>query len=177
MKRTLVIALVFFVVAALVLAGAWYLLFGRGMPDNARAQLNQYVAYRYPLPPTPVVLNEKQAARPWFFNAEDSAASYGDSVYYQTTVRYGRVATPLRFPATPEATPGYASYYAGQHPLPYPPDDLWCVRLDLGEQGSSIITVAMHQDLYGGDWVVHELPGTWSGADRAAALAQWDCAW
>lgn len=175
MKRTQFVTLGVLVLVALAL-GAVIWISGRGMPDNARAQLTQYAAYRYPLSPL-VILNQKPATRPWFFKPEASGASYSDTVFYRTTVRYGRGVTPAGFLSTPGATPGYASAYLGQHALPYPPEELWCVRLDLGEEGSSILVVALHQDLYGADWIVHELPGMWSGADIAAALANWGCAW
>jgi hypothetical protein len=172
MKRTLIIALVALALVALV-AATGYVLLGRGMPDNARAQLDQYLAYRYPLSPAPAIGSAVQAIRPWFFKADDSGASYGDTVYYGPTVHIGRQAAPIRFPSTTPAD--LATYYGGQRPLPYPPQDVWCVRLDVAEPGSAIIVVALHQDLYGADWIVHELPGTWSDADRTAALSEWGC--
>ena len=83
------------------------------------------------------------ALKPSAFDAAMSAKVYGVSGYYRTDVAYGEK-------------------NAGQRPLPFPPRELWCVWLEpAGVEGgaSRVVFVALHQDLYGGDWLLHEVPG------------------
>ena len=52
---------------------------------------------------------------------------------------------------------GYDGSLSPQRPLPYPPAEVWCVRL----QPEATVLVALHGDMYVDVWVVHELlPGT-----------------
>ncbi len=60
--------------------------------------------------------------------------------------------------------------------LPFPPDEVWCVLLDTGEQRTNVVLGALHMGSYNADWVVHELPATWSVAERNAVLADLGCA-
>ncbi len=73
---------------------------------------------------------------------------------------------------------GDGSYTAG--PLPYPPDRLFCVQLEHQHAGAAsrrqVIFVALHTDLYGADWIVHE--GAYAPFDPTfvAALGTLGCA-
>jgi hypothetical protein len=46
-------------------------------------------------------------------------------------------------------------------PLPFPPEEVWCVLLGRGSQATSsgVVFVALHQDIHNADWVVHETAG------------------
>jgi hypothetical protein len=80
-----------------------------------------------------------QARRPQNFQAGMSTASYGNTPYYATTHR-----------ANPD--------YPGQKPLPYPPNDLWCVQLKSTDPAAPpLVVLALHQDMYNADWVMHEV--------------------
>jgi hypothetical protein len=42
-------------------------------------------------------------------------------------------------------------------PLPYPPHDIGCARLERGAAPQpAVVFLAYHQDLYNGAWIVHE---------------------
>ena len=48
----------------------------------------------------------------------------------------------------------YAGYVGS---LPYPPEDLWCVRLKSADPTvPKVIMIALHQDMYTARWGVHE---------------------
>jgi hypothetical protein len=80
-----------------------------------------------------------QARLPQNFRAEMSTASYGNTPYYITIHR-----------ANPD--------YPGQKPLPYPPNDLWCVKLTgTDPTAPQMVVLALHQDIYNADWVMHEV--------------------
>ena len=85
------------------------------------------------------------------FRAEMSTASYGNTPYYATTQR-----------ANPK--------YPGLKPLPYPPNDLWCVQLKSSDPTTpQAVVLALHQDIYNADWVMHEV------TDPEAVLAAVGC--
>jgi hypothetical protein len=92
-----------------------------------------------------------QARLPQKFRAEMSTASYGNTPYYVTTHR---------------ANPNYP----GQKPLPYPPNDLWCVKLKSTDPTvPQAVVLALHQDIYNADWVMHQV------TDPETALATVGC--
>jgi hypothetical protein len=64
-----------------------------------------------------------------------------------------------------------ASRYAWDtRPLPYPPEDVWCVRLKSADPTvPRVLLIAFHKDIYTASWVVHE-PN-----DVAAVLAAVGC--
>jgi len=64
-----------------------------------------------------------------------------------------------------------ATYFAwNTRPLPYPPEDLWCVRLKSADPTvPRVLLIAFHKDIYTASWVVHE-PN-----DVAAVLATVGC--
>jgi hypothetical protein len=80
-----------------------------------------------------------QARLPQSFRAEMSAASYGNTPYYVTDHRDN-------------------PNYPGVKPLPYPPNDLWCVKLKSADPTvPQVVVMALHQDIYNADWVMHEV--------------------
>jgi hypothetical protein len=51
-----------------------------------------------------------------------------------------------------------APYYAwSTRPLPYPPEELWCVRLKSADPTvPRVVVIAFHKDIYTASWVPHE---------------------
>jgi hypothetical protein len=73
------------------------------------------------------------------FQADMSKASFSNTPYYETDCRFN-----------PD--------YAGSKPMPFPPNDLWCVKvISADPKVPQAIVVALHQDIYNADWVVHEV--------------------
>ena len=99
------------------------------------------------------------ALKPSAFDAAMSAKVYGVSGYYRTDVAYGQK-------------------MVGQRPLPYPPRELWCVWLEpagVGDGAGRFVFVGLHQDLYGGDWLLHEVPGSALSTECRAILEAVGC--
>jgi hypothetical protein len=109
-------------------------------PDLRQQAVQAYVQYREKSLSKPIAVGEYTQARlPQNLQAGMSKLSYGDTPYYQTTQRTNTV-------------------YPGQKPLPYPPNDLWCVKvISADPQAPQAVVVALHQDIYNADWVVHEV--------------------
>jgi hypothetical protein len=109
-------------------------------PDPRHQELQTYLHCRSQTYPQPLQLGESVQARlPQNFQADMSKASFSNTPYYQTTCRFN-----------PD--------YAGYKPMPYPPNDLWCVKvISADPQAPQAVVVALHQDIYNADWVVHEV--------------------
>lgn len=158
MKRVIVLALV----VAITLGGVtWIVVSQSGFTEPAQAALRQYADGR-------AVLRMARAARPWNLRPEMSATTFGRSVRYE--VDYNSQAIQRTVP-TVIGTPGLDRVQIdGQMPLPYPPEDVWCVQLSTTREGQPhVVFVAYHQDLYNGAWVVHE-PAVTGLADDLAQL-------
>jgi hypothetical protein len=113
-------------------------------PTDWRARADQHVTWLAEQAGHGWVVGGAAAARrPAAFEASMSTKAFGDGGYYQTDVSYGGKSV-------------------GPRPLPYPPRELWCVWLHpagIPDGARRVVFVALHQDLYGGDWLLHEAPG------------------
>jgi len=112
-------------------------------PPDWQLELDKYVEYKdsFSSGTTAVQLVER-ASRPWNISRGMSHAVFGDSPYYQTDYGYSG-----------------EKRHGGPRPLPFPPEDVWCVLLerDRNEETTyAIVFVAEHQDLYNADVVMHE---------------------
>ncbi len=107
-------------------------------PLDAQDDLAQYLAYQPAHPSPPQVETMLRAKTPLNFSEEMSLISYADSVYFRTTN-------------------GYESDTSGLKPLPYPPDDIWCIKTTYAEIPFRIVVLALHSDLYNADWIVHDI--------------------
>jgi len=99
-----------------------------------------------------------RATRPDRFTRAMSRISYGNSAHYRIDS-------------------GDSSYLGGR-PLPYPPDELWCVLLVPASGAPSpqqAVFVARHLDEYTGDWVVHQAGGDFGSSQQAQTLAVVGC--
>jgi hypothetical protein len=109
-------------------------------PDPRQQELQTYLHCRSTVYAQPLQIGESiQARLPQNFRADMSKASFGNTPYYETDCRLN-----------PNNT--------GQKPMPYPPNDLWCVKvISADPDAPSAVVVALHQDIYNADWVVHEV--------------------
>ncbi len=162
-------------------------------------ELNRYRAYRGSVSSDGVAVESSvRAKRPWTFEREMSATVLGDSLIYQTDIRYHqRAAKDLGLVATPGEVMSYtllggeadlsppawtsATDRAGRMPLPFPPTDVWCVLLQVqpptagAEIEREMVFVAQHRDVYSADWVVHESAQAPFGPQMAESLSRIGC--
>lgn len=120
---------------------------GSELPASAQGLLDHYLAHTLPASPAAVAAIDR-AARPSRLAAGMAGQTFGASVHFQTDM-------------------GDAGIEAGGlSPLPFPPVQVWCVLLkDGGPPAGQVVLVALHEDLYNADWIVHQ------GADDASSVA------
>jgi hypothetical protein len=176
MRRAFSLAVVILLPAA-ALAVMTLLIDQPGLPAEAQPTLDQYLQHAGLGAASVVVQQVRHAARPGQFTASLSAATVGESSYFQLSRNDQPPATQsgyiwdqpvitysLRITAVPVAS-------LGQVPLPYPPADLWCVLLSSPSAAApQSIFLARHEDLYAGAWLVQELP---PGLSRSALARVW----
>jgi hypothetical protein len=119
----------------------------RGIPSGTQSALEAYLSYASSTRSQILTVDQvRKAAYPGRLNSSMSYDSLGDSAYYRTSISYTHDAP------------------AGPMPLPYPPEQVWCALVVLGPGGATgdsqaargVVFVALHQDIYNADWVVHE---------------------
>ena len=143
------------------------------LPSQAQAALYAYVFYRQSLPSESIAIERTARANfPSHLTADMSGASYGSSNFYRTTHDY-REPVVVNLPNSPTVTPNVQNLGTGR-PIPFPPADVWCVLVKQQNQSQpQVVFVALHQDLYNADWLVHEPPADLSPralSDRLAAI-------
>jgi hypothetical protein len=144
----------------------------RSLPPAWRAELNRYLAYKSGVLSADVqVLRVARASRPWQFGADGSRPRdlsrvvLGDRTYFQVDRSYS------------------GDERHGFQPLPFPPQEVYCVLLRRGTGAGGLSTgvsyavvfVALHQDLYNAAWVVHEGPPDPFAPALAAGLSRIGC--
>ena len=175
MSRLLRIVLVMLVPLAVALVVS-LLAYKPGPPDKVVTAVYAYLRYWNSLSqPAGAVRQIVHAARPWNLTPQVSKATFGNSVYYQTTYGYN---TPGGVGSRATATPWpreFSSQRNAVRPLPFPPVDVWCVLLrQAGEASPGAVFVAQHQDLYNADWILHE-PAAESLPELSAILSSVGC--
>ncbi len=157
MKRAIALTvplLIFVAVLVPIIAGE------RGFPTSAQSALDQYLLYRQRIQGKTIRAQLiVHALRPWNFIQNMSAAAIGDSARYRTASGFGGQHTtpsPASLGTVDVLHESAARSEDQRMPLPYPPEDLWCVQLDSEELNPTIVFVALHQDLYTGAWIIHE---------------------
>ena len=155
MTRTMALVHVFFS-AIFALTVAILIVRDQTLPDNAQTALDKFLRYRNSLQPA-MVEQSVRATLPSQFTREMSGGSFSDSNFYRTTIDYRDVLN-MNLPNLATATPGLtsATFWRGSTPLPFPPEDVWCIRLKEDATTGQIIFVALHHSLYNADWLVHE---------------------
>jgi hypothetical protein len=174
MKR--LIGLSGFLTTAIALALGIFITIPQTLPDPARAALNQYLNYRYDSSTELVTIKFiTRANMPTLFTRAMSGASIGASNFFGTNVDYRR--TLVNLPSLTTPTPAYGGptylFASMGNPIPFPPEDVWCVLLTDSE--AHLIFITLHQTLYNADWIVHEPPGDWSAADLSQTLSSIGC--
>jgi len=125
--------------------------------------LDRYIRYKESLSNGIYNVSEVVIARkPWNFSEELSKITFGASVFFQTDYRYGE---ELPDQDTLELIPGNPPS-GGLIPLPFPPEQAWCVYLGDDSDSSSnkrvmidpiLLVIGLHKDLYHADIVIHEV--------------------
>ena len=134
-----------------------------GLPTDVRTLLDQYLAYTY-APGTVNRLAVERASWPGHLDRAMGYQVFGQSVIYQTDT-------------------GPAGYETGgARPLPYPPEDLWCVLLERDgtfgphlENRYDVAFVALHMDIHNADLMVHTGPQTLSDGEAEDLFATFGC--
>lgn len=152
MKRLTVLFLALTVPIILV-AGPLLWAYEPGLPAPGREVLDFYLTETAQKNTAAELI---RASKPGAFTAAMSAASYGNGSYFR--VSYDSSTSTLT--------------RQNIRPLPFPPTELWCVRL-ANEGSQQLVMVALHQDLYKAVWATHELSLSAKGA--ANLLEQVGC--
>jgi hypothetical protein len=178
MRRISGILLALFMLATILFVLVPTLSSERSLPVGAQARLNAYLRNPSTFPTQSLSVHRFiQASRPWNFTPQMSAATWGDSAYYRTTHGYWvtPVSTSFLLWGSPTRSVDNLTYAGGgPRPLPFPPIELWCVLLRQEGQASPVIVLlALHEDLYNADWILHEPSGDAQAV--AAHLAQVGC--
>lgn len=127
-------------------------------PTDWQLELDKYVQYKDSVSSgTTTVRLVDRASKPWNFSRDMSHAVFGDSPYYQTDYSYS------------------GERRSGPKPLPFPPDDVWCVLLERDHGTRTIVFVVEHQDLYDADMVVHEGASDLSSQSSVENVSQIGC--
>ncbi len=147
-------------VPLMVVGGVALATYTPGLPDMAQRALDQYLTDQWHRAASTVV-EAHQAAYPHAFTADLSGPTYGPAYYFGVTHAQDMpvtalsplVGTIITYGNGITSVMGYDGSISSQRPLPYPPAEIWCVRL----QPEATVLVALHEDLYVDVWVVHEL--------------------
>jgi hypothetical protein len=104
-----------------------------------RVKLNHYISYlRETGHPSYHVESSASANQPANFTSTMSAETFSDTLLFQTSSNIN------------------PSFSAELEPMPYPPEEVMCVLLHDGTQ-LQLVYVALHNNLYNADWLVHSL--------------------
>lgn len=165
-KSIVIVAVVLFLIAAVIVVAV--VPNRPGLPAGCQTALDKYISFKNDSLATNWRLVEAdRAATPSQFTAALDYIAFGDSLYYQTDEDYGPQPA-----ADAQATALWS--VATKRPLPFPPEELWCARIeaqgDSQAAGDGIVFVALHQDIHQAEWAVHEsLAGPFSADSLALA--------
>jgi hypothetical protein len=100
-----------------------------------------------------------RASRPWNLGPELGLTTAGDSLYFATDLIYDP--RPDRSAPVEAGVPTSAirsGFGKEGTPLPYPPQEVWCVLVH-SEAGQQVILLGRHhRDPYQTDWIIHQQP-------------------
>jgi hypothetical protein len=160
-KRKLVLIAIPLIV--LITLGASLYIITLNQAPTYEPELERYLQYINEAPGQYVVGSIVKASKPWNFNADMSRVSFGESVYYQTDNRFGKGPPDQD---TLDLIPG-DSHSGNLRPIPYPPEQVWCVYLEhkinakdsvSSSDHARLVLIGLHQDLYNADIIIHEVP-------------------
>jgi hypothetical protein len=129
------------------------------LPADVQARLGQYIGH-VSGPATPSLRWVERAKRPWRFTRAMSDSVFGNGVHFQA-----------------DEGP------SGTLPLPFPPEELWCVLLDRASDPAedpagpsySMVFVGLHMSMYEADWLVHESAADTFSPEFRQSLSQVGC--
>jgi hypothetical protein len=133
-------------------------------PTAAQSVLDEYLHFiSTSSPPTHLigVKTRVRANRPWNLNQDLDYPVFGTSWHYQTDQRLDWQPLALE---TAEwqltvVQEGDARLAPDRRlPLPFPPQELWCVLLESGSRDQVIFLARHHREPYYTEWVVHQGP-------------------
>jgi hypothetical protein len=149
----------------IIVLGITFFMIGFDRPVEWQDDLNRYLQYKNANASWEYeVLFTVEAGSPWNVNTEMSSLSFGESMHYQTDLGYGDDSSDPDTPSTVLEAPRNGHLMA----LPFPPEEVWCVLLgrednlephQLTDEAVELILVALHQDLYNADYIIHEIAG------------------
>ena len=154
MKKALWVSLP--ILAGVSLLAAWAII-ERSHPPDWQPAVAEYLDYQNARSAQAYTIRlSVRAEQPWNFTAEVNSLVYGSSQIFQTSVSYQDITVePPQVIEDPARQPS-----DGRKPLPYPPEEVWCIWLATGPDAQpTVVFAALHSDLYNAEWVVHELPG------------------
>ncbi|MFN2201084.1 MAG: hypothetical protein ACK2UO_07745 [Caldilineaceae bacterium] len=124
------------------------------------AAVSRYLAYQQQYAGV-VLRTERQskALSPEALLSSVGGATFGTGIYYRTDYSAradGYLDQDAAFGETLLSRPDVPD---GLRPLPYPPQEVWCVWLDQISSAPAgterIVLAARHEDLYNAEWVIH----------------------
>jgi hypothetical protein len=122
-----------------------------------RVKINHYITFlRETNHLTYHIASTASATQPDNFTETMSAETYSDTQLFQTSVSNNTTIT------------------AELEPLPYPPEQVICVLLNDGGQ-LNLVYVALHNNLYNADWIVHISPDPWDSQVTQSNLSSIGC--
>ncbi len=149
-----------------VIGGVALATYRPGLPDMGQQALDSYLNHLRQAGQAATVIGASRASLPRNFTADLSGSTYGDGYYFSvihSDAPAQTASSPLAGPSitmTLKITPMVQSPGDGR-PLPYPPSELWCVRLQPENAAGGppeVVLVARYGDMFVDAWVVHELP-------------------
>jgi hypothetical protein len=97
-----------------------------------------------------------RASRPWNLSPELGLTTSGDGLFFETDLVYDLQAEPSA--SAEGGVPTSAIRPGSGTPLPYPPEEAWCVLLQSAAGREVIVLARHHREPYQSDWVIHEQP-------------------
>ncbi len=118
-----------------------------------------------------------RASRPWELSPQLGLLAFGDTVYFRADGRYTEPSRAL-------ATPFWQRYFThssetgslDERPAPpFPPQEVWCVRL-VDERGARVVFMARHhQEPYHTEWITYQGPAAPFSRELQETLAALGC--
>jgi hypothetical protein len=154
MKKRLIIYIPSIAVLVLLLA---LLLLSNYQTPAWKTMLDQYLFFlRSAGEPSYQMVAAVQASQPSHFTPNMTTGSFSNSVTYLPTESFD------------------GDYFSGLEPVPYPPDQVWCVLLkDDGQQ--ELVFVALHNSDYSTNWIVHIPSDPWGSPALQSTMESLGC--
>lgn len=176
------IVLIMIPLIVLITLGTVLLVIAVKQPPSWQDELERYLRYKNTVGSGEYEIQRTMvASKPWNFSADMSKVTFGESAYYQTDYRYGKEPPDQD---TLDLIPGDAPS-GSLISIPFPPEKLWCVFIETtardtegsldGRERPELVLVALHQDLYNADIIVHEVDAESPELDMEEIVAEIGC--